>query len=69
MELPASETFENTLILTNCGGWLVRINIELNDRERREAAAAKGFRTWRDVLLNALNVYEEPRLKGRPRRE
>ena len=45
---------------------MARINIELNDREKSEAIAVKGSRTWRQVLLGALRIREGLRSIGRP---
>lgn len=70
MELPATKTLEKRpSLLYSKVVRMVRVHATLNPREYREALEAKGDRTWRGVLLDALKVEEDPRPKGRPRRE
>lgn len=44
------------------------ISLEVSTRELREARVAKGDRTWRTILLEALDVKEDPRTYGPPPR-
>ena len=40
----------------------------LNEREFAEATTVKGGRSWRQVILGALDIEETPRKLGRPKR-
>ena len=51
-------------------GEMVRLQIEITEKEHREALKAKGRRTWREVLLGTgINTPFKKNRIGRPARK
>ena len=48
---------------------MARISADVSDEEKRLANEARGDRTWREVILEALNVPHEKLRQGRARKE
>jgi len=48
---------------------MARISADVSEEEKRLANEARGDRTWREAILEALNVPHEKLMRGRARKE